>query len=250
MHELDVFTEHAYRGAFGNGAQQEIDCIRPELVVDLTCSRSIYNVLEVGRPEELRFSYEDIRLSNITGVQFINPWSLQQDDLAENTIPFFVTITSSDNSRACLLRYDVTQFGFGSYVNRPVLKQAVQTQGHQLEIVSPTIITDDYGTIWGTESGLLYVLDTIPRESTGERCPIFSRSAIPDPGQMRSSRDVASRIIVNETFAHTMRHRVGFDTISGRTFKVLRSTIVISDYVTHAQASGSFSLAGLEVKSQ
>jgi hypothetical protein len=227
MQELDVFADHQTSQTSFEGMHPEVEFIRPELVVDITAPFPIYHTLEEVRPKESRFSYEDLRLSNITGVQFINPWSIQDEGLFENTIPFFVTVSNSNGSRACLMRYNVTHYANGTYVNRPILEQVTITSSPQLEIVSPTLIIDDFGTIWGTEGGLIYVTD-LSRGTTGTSGQYSSDTFHP----VLLAPINFSRIIIHEESANTMRHRVGFDPISGRKFKVFRTAITVDDYAT------------------
>jgi hypothetical protein len=233
MQEVDVFAEHADWHTPEDGTQS-VDFIRPEIILDLTTPYTIYHDLESSRPDGERFPYEDMRLTNITGVQFINPWSLQTDGSRDNATSFFITVSNSDESRAYLVRYEVTQSPQDGYVNRPVLKQIIQAKSPQLDIVSPTLVTDDFGTIWGTERGLLYAMDSADPSNDGPRINISLRGVnVPEP---MLPRPMASKMIVYESSAHTMRHRVGFDAISGRKFKVLRTKIVISDYTPFSQA--------------
>ena len=238
MQELDIFRRYPEYEA-----DPDVDIIRPEIIVDLTVPNAIYKSLESVLPEDQRRSYDEVRLSNITGVQFINPWTLQDDKASESMIPFFVTATNSDETQACLMRYDVTHSAYGSYVNRPILKQVTLTKSPSLEIASPTIIVDDYGTVWGTEGGLLYVIDInrLPTVSGSRSGAVeLSQSSINSASHQQrvwtQPTSDSSQIIVHEDLAHTMRHRVGFDYISGRKFKVLRTDITISDYVPRAQA--------------
>jgi len=244
MQYLDVFADTTDWPEDGN--LPPVDFIRPEIVLDLTSSYTLYHALEVIRPHGERVPYEHMRLSNITGVQFINPWSLQVDNSPENPIPFFITVSNSDGSHACLMRYDVTQSPRGGYVNRPLLKQIIDIAGGpSLDIVSPTLVTDDFGTFWGTERGLLYAVDS-PYQLNSEEmqaAPVESMcdldTILPQP--------VMSRIVVHESSQQTMRHRVGFDMVSGRKFKVVRSQITISDYLPHAQSPHTPSSSGMRV---
>jgi len=235
MQDLDVFADLPHWHTLDDDEHPVVPFVRPEIVLDLTAPYSIYNTLELACPEGERFAYEEMRLSNITGVQFINPWSLQMDTPSENAIPFFITVSNSNGSRAYLMRYDVSQSWRGRDVNRPLLKQIIETSSPSLDIVSPTVVTDDFGSFWGTEGGLLYAVDSRTPEIDKNES-VYSmdsmddlESILPDP--------LPARMIVHEGSAHSMRHRVGYDVISGRKFKVLRSQIVISDFVPRAQLS-------------
>lgn len=213
-----------------------VELIRPEMVVDLTVSWPIYNMLESNCRDPAGTPYEDLSLTNIQGVQFINPWNLQYDnDSSESVIPFFLTVTDSNESAACFLRYDVRQSReMGGQVHRPILKQLITLPTDStFDIVSPTVLGDDCGSMWGTEEGLLYAPDVSQDPVMNFRGPVKYRGLTGEEVEKRFV--VPSRMIVRDNSGIMMRHRVGFDAISGKKFKVLRNTIVISEYTAYSR---------------
>lgn len=173
-----------------------------------------------------------LSLPTIFAVQFINPWtyasdssvSLSSSGITQTSISFYLTVVERITRRLQFLRYDVCVWSHpltGAHVQVPTLRQRISLDTRDNhDLISPSVVSDELSTFWGTSTGIVYVPDRVESLNSSSFGGI----------EYQVAAVMSQRISQSGDNGPITKPRIAIDAISGKRLVIQGDALIVEEF--------------------